>query len=67
MADMHICGLFEWEMVKAGWMEVGRCRDCFHENGYKDRDGNHFWRCSKRHVVYCEEQFDCEDWAIDTK
>ena len=56
---LHVCGLFEWGLVEKGLMKVGRCRDCIHYEGFKEKDG-------KRKRLK-EEKTDCPDWVIDTR
>lgn len=65
---LHVCGLFEWGLVEKGLMKVGRCRDCIHYGGFKEKD-ELFIICEKdgKRKRLKEEKTDCPDWVIDTR
>lgn len=61
-----VCGLFERALVEAGLMKEGRCRDCIHYDGWKDKDQVVSY-CSKFNKTLDKEKEDCPDWVIDTR
>ena len=63
---IFVCGLFEWELVEKGLMKVGRCRDCIHYDGWKDKDQAVMY-CEKNKKTLKSEKHDCKEWSIDTR
>lgn len=65
---LFICGLFEQELVKKGIMKPGRCRDCIHYEGFREKD-ELFVICGKdgKRKRLKEEKTNCKDWVIDTR
>lgn len=67
MSTIHVCGLFEQELVDKGIMKPGRCRDCKNYEGFKSK-GELFIICAKDGKRRLEkEKTDCPDWVIDTR